>query len=195
MLQNNVSLIGTPDYGLIKHKPGWYNSVIVVQQDDPRTDLREFSTATFAFNSTDSQSGCHAMMFAIHESLGNRRLFTQCVRTGSHANSVEAIASGECDIAAIDAMSWRLLKRYEPKTKMLRQLTSTSPTPGLPYITAATNKISELTNATESAIAALANTDKLTLELQGLWRSTTQDYELLKRRAERSMEVLRKHDL
>jgi ABC-type phosphate/phosphonate transport system substrate-binding protein len=59
--------------------------------------------------------------------------------TGAHAASVTAVAEGEADVAAIDAVSWTHLQRLRASTtRGLRVLVWTKAAPGLPLIAAAT---------------------------------------------------------
>ena len=44
-LHGQVTLVGTPDYGLDGCPPGHYRSIFVARADDPRTDLRAFAAA------------------------------------------------------------------------------------------------------------------------------------------------------
>ena len=56
-------------------------------------------------------------------------------KTGSHRASVKSVASGKIDFAAIDAQSWRFIKKYDKFSINIRVLDHTNPTPGLPFIT------------------------------------------------------------
>jgi hypothetical protein len=59
------------------------------------------------------------------------------VVSGAHAASVPLVVAGGADLAAIDAVSWRLARRFLPEAGRLRVLMLTEPTPGLPYVAAA----------------------------------------------------------
>jgi ABC-type phosphate/phosphonate transport system substrate-binding protein len=56
--------------------------------------------------------------------------------TGGHAASIVSVAHGRADLAAIDAVTWRIALRHLPEAARLRTLALTEPTPGLPLIAA-----------------------------------------------------------
>lgn len=165
-LHDQVTLIGTPDYGLPGCPPGHYNSVFVARHDDPRRTLAEFSNAPFAYNEDLSQSGWaapqnHASAHSLH--------FPPSLPTGGHRLSALAVADSRADLAAIDALTWELLLQYEPFAARLREIARTQPpTPVLPYITAKTNDAAVFFRVTAAAIAGLSAADKVTLHLKGL---------------------------
>jgi ABC-type phosphate/phosphonate transport system substrate-binding protein len=166
-LHDQVTLIGTPDYGLEDCPPGHYVSIYVARADDPR-DLAGFDGAAFAFNEPLSQSGwaapqnhANAIGLALHP----------VVQSGGHRLSALAVAEGRADFAAIDALTWQLLTQYEPWTAKLRKVTQTSPaTPVLPYITARGRDADLYFAATKAAIAALLPADRGILHLKDLIR-------------------------
>ena len=163
-LHGRVTLVGTPDYGLPDCPPGCYRSVLVARADDPRQDAEAFAGARLAVNSLDSQSGwaaplCHAPALARAE----------MVVTGGHAASLAAVAEARADLAAVDAVSWLLL-RAEGATAGLRVLGMTEPTPGLPLIAAAGCDAELLHEAVAGAMAGLSPADRAATGLRGLVR-------------------------
>ncbi len=151
-LHESVTLIGTPDYGLESCPPGHYRSAFVVRADDAREGVGDFIATTFAYNQTFSQSGYAAP----YNHLKSRGMwFENRVQSGGHLLSARAVASGSADIAALDAVSWRLIRRYEAFAENLRVLEWTSPTPGLPYIAAAGVNQKAVFEAVKDAIAQL----------------------------------------
>lgn len=194
-LNNSVTLIGTPDYGVIPNKPGWYNSVVLIRKDDPRDSLAAFVGATLAYSDKSSQSGCHSLMYTMLREIGEKRLFESCLRSGSHAASIAAVADGHADLTAVDAVTWSHLQRILSHSRELRVLMKTVPTPGLPFIAANSCNGNLLARATESAIVALSLEDRMALGLLGLWRSKICDYHVIQERAIQSNGVLRLHGI
>ncbi|UOA30733.1 hypothetical protein DSM110093_00486 [Sulfitobacter sp. DSM 110093] len=164
-LHDHVTLIGTPDFAVAGCPPGYYNSVFVIRADDPRETISEFRTARFTYNQSFSQSGyaaAHAHCSAEGFWFKNRS------QSHGHRNSAQTVADGRADIAALDAVSWRLIQRYDPFARHLRVLERTTPTPGLPYIAAAgANRIATFA-AVSQAIARLMPEDVETLGIRGL---------------------------
>ena len=159
ILHNDVRLVATPVHDL-RCAAGYYYSVIVVRESDKRTELEEFSKSTLAINSPVSQSGWAAM-----DQLARQRNldFDQIIETGSHQKSAEAVAEGDADIAAIDAVSWSMITRWDPFAPNLRVLEETQATPALPYITAMKNNPAPLQDALLSAVRDLSDEDQQTL--------------------------------
>lgn len=134
-LYETTLLIGTPDPGLPDTPPGYYRSVIVARADDPR-DAGDLLAARVALNGPDSQSGWGALAgWAAEESLA---ISGPLQITGAHHASAQAVAGGEADIAAIDAVSWDLVTGHDPDVaNALRIIARTRPTPAPPLICAA----------------------------------------------------------
>ena len=176
-LRDQVHLVGTPDYGLDDCPAGYYRSAIVVRQDDPRNQLAQFQEAVFAYNQTHSQSGYAAPHWHIHPH-GN--WFTNRLQTGQHRLSALAVAENKADIAALDAMSWQLMQRYEPFTSRLRVLEWTDPTPGLPLITGKCNNPDVVFEAVQRGINDLEESDRKALSLKGLVKIPISDYLAIK---------------
>lgn len=172
-LADQVQLVGTPDYGLPGCPQGHYNSVIVVRALDPRKDLAAFRDARFAYNQTFSQSG-----FAAPHALARARGFWFSDRRQSHGHqqSARAVAERRADIAALDAVSWRLIQRYDDFAARLRVLCQTPPTPGLPYITGPQTDAAAVFDGVREAIGALSSEDRDILGLTGIHRLAKSAY-------------------
>ena len=117
-----------------------------------------------AFNEPLSQSGWAAPQ--THAAQIGIRLLPG-IRTGAHAQSASTVAEGRADVAALDAVTWRLLQRFDPVTRSLRVVGLTGPTPGLPLITARTHDPDILFDVVAEAIADMSDADR---ELTGLQR-------------------------
>ena len=194
-LRDKVTLIGTPDYGILPDQPGWYNSVIIARNNDSRGDLKDFAGATFAYNGANSQSGLYAIMFEIQSAFGNGCFFDKCHKSGGHVLSAKAVIQGQADIAAIDAVTWRYLQHLLPDCDQLKVLGTTSPGPGLPYISGNGNDETALADAIETAIGNLLPADKMKLGIKGLWRSRPEDYDIILERATLSAAVIAAHGI
>ncbi|WP_255012480.1 phosphate/phosphite/phosphonate ABC transporter substrate-binding protein [Roseovarius sp. M141] len=164
-LSGRVQLIGAPDCRLPGCPPGHYNSVFIVRADDPRQGLAAFGAARFAYSEALSQSGWAAPQNHA-ASLGFE--FTQPICTGGHRHSARAVADGRADIAAIDALSWRLMLQFDPHVAQLREIGRTTPTPTLPFITGPGRDAGVIRAALMGAIAALGPARRDALSLYGL---------------------------
>ncbi|MDW4550475.1 PhnD/SsuA/transferrin family substrate-binding protein [Defluviimonas sp. D31] len=164
-LHGHVALVATLDYALPDAPSGYYYSELVTRADEPG-DVIDFIDRTLAFNGQDSQSGWAAPQNHV-ASLGLK--FSHTRHTGAHRDSARAVAEGRADIAAIDAVTWRLIQAHMPKlAAKLRVITHTAPTPGLPLITAKGRDAAAVARAVAAALAALAPADRAALGLAGL---------------------------
>ena len=172
-LQGKVSYVGTPDFGVEGCAPGYYRSVLVARADDQRGTVADFDGARFAYNEALSQSGWAAPQ--THAAKLGIRL-PPALQTGGHRLSAEAVATGRADIAALDAVTYRLLATHTPEMSALKVVGLTDPTPGLPYITALGRDPDPIHAATRDAIAALTAEDRDILGLRGLVRIPVESY-------------------
>jgi ABC-type phosphate/phosphonate transport system substrate-binding protein len=172
-LHGKVRLVGTPDFGVEGCPPGYYRSVLIARAEDPRTGLAAFDGVAMAYNDGLSQSGWAAPQNQA-AALGLR--LPAGVLTGSHAASLLAVAEGRADLAALDAVTFRLLARSHPAAALVRVVALTDPTPGLPYICAAAVDADAVFDAVAAAIAALEAADRAALGLRGLCRIPAEAY-------------------
>jgi len=174
LLYPDVTLIGTPDYRLPGVEPGHYYSVLVVRADATGETLADFANQRFAYNEAMSQSGwagpmTHLRLIGVE--------FGALVKSGGHHASARAVAEGRADMAGLDALTWTLLSEHEPDlTTQLRVIDTTTPTPTLPYITAAGRDPAPITAAVRAAIAGLCTADRQMLHLNGLVDIAAADY-------------------
>lgn len=172
-LHGQVTLVGTPDYGLPGNKAGYYHSVLVVNAQDDRGQMSDYAGDIFAYNEACSQSGWAAA--AAYFAAQGLHL-TRHLATGGHRASIRAVAEGRAALAAIDAVTWELAQRFEPAARNLRVLARTEPTPGLPYICARAQDPAPLRLAIREAIVSLDPDSRAALMLQGLCTIAEADY-------------------
>lgn len=172
-LHPDVTLVGTPDYGVEDCAPGEYCSYFIVRQDDPRADLAAFDGVALAYNDALSQSGWAAPQN--HATAAGLR-FPAGLRTGGHRLTAQAVAEGRADIGAIDAVTWRHLLRLDPAAQTLRVVAQTPPTPGLPLITAKSGPAALLFQLVDHAMAQLSSADRAILGVRGLVRFAPSAY-------------------
>ena len=184
-LRGQVTPFARFDFGLPDLSPGQYQSVFLTRQPHRFDELLELgrwirnSQPVIAINELNSQSGY--------------RVFGECfdqacqvspqglVLSGSHRNSIQMLASGQADLCAVDAVSWRLALAHEPAAQEVHIAGRSNPIPGLPLITAKVlgNDPQELYNAVKLAIEKLQAEDRARLGLHGLVPATEQDYQIL----------------
>ncbi|MCC1492272.1 PhnD/SsuA/transferrin family substrate-binding protein [Cognatishimia sp. F0-27] len=134
-LKGEVTYVGTLGFGL-DCAPGHYYSRVIMNRATwkARRDKTARPTLTLAYNAADSQSGWAVSQHATPFSAPLR--FTGYLHTGAHAASLAAVAEGRADIAYIDAVTWQLLKRSDPRSREIQLAGRSVTTPALPLITA-----------------------------------------------------------
>lgn len=172
-LHKSTQLIGAPDYRNPGCPPGYYNSVIVVRADEKGDELEDFQGRRLAFNEPNSCSGWAALV----EYAAERNVtFSEHLGTGAHVHSARAIHEGRADVACIDVLSWRLMRRHDRHTDELKEIGLTKPTPATPYITGKQHDPEEIANALDHAIATIDPDTADALSLYGLTRVPEEAY-------------------
>ena len=172
-LKGHVRVVATPCYDALGNKGPEYFSVIVVPASAPAHSFADLRGKRAAFNSTDSQSGFNVLRALAAPLAKDGRFFSESIETGSHVASLEAVAGGEADLAAIDCVTFALLSRHNRSALTgLRALCRTPTAPALPYVTAGSTSddvVEKLRRGLQTAMAdpELAGT-RATLLLTGI---------------------------
>lgn len=164
-LKDKVQIVATADYGLPGCPAGYYHSLVVVHKSNADKPLQSFETSVFAYNSADSQSG-YGAAYWFFKPMGY--WFSHTLETGAHSASALAVAAGDADIAAIDAVTWALLERFEDCTQDLHIRARTKPTPGIPYICARDIDAKKVKSAIHKALESLEPQDRDLLGIKQL---------------------------
>ena len=172
-LHKLLTLVGTPDCELEACEPGYYRSVFVASNACTMSCFKEFDGARLAFNGKDSQSGWSAPM---QESKANSIRFSELLETGSHEASAYAVFSGDAELAAVDAASWRLFLTLKPWTAALKTIGFSRPTPGLPFVTRFPEIADILFDAVLAAVNSINDRDKRVIPYRGLVRIAKSEY-------------------
>ncbi|MFT5435215.1 MAG: ABC-type phosphate/phosphonate transport system substrate-binding protein [Myxococcota bacterium] len=104
---------------------------VVVRADSTLADLNALRGHTFGFNDPLSLSGWLGLRSHL-KALGTspERHFGQIVRTGSHLSSLDALMSGQIDVASVDSNTRLLLP--EQTLQQVRVVTTVGPWPMQP---------------------------------------------------------------
>ncbi len=172
-LHESVSLVGTPDYQLEACAPGYYRSAFIVRDEENASSIRAYENRIFAYNQVHSQSGFAAAYWHVR---AQGFWFENRLYCGQHLNSARAVAERHADIAALDAVSWRLMSRYEDFTRNLRVIEWSKPTPGLPLITSKLHDAGLVFEGVEAAIGKLSAKDRHKLGIAGIVKIPKSDY-------------------
>jgi len=146
---DRVRVVAHPMYFAAGCDSNRYRSAIVVRKNDPDQSASVGSVGTdtvglaglrgrrCVVNERDSNSGMNLLRATIAQVANGEPFFASVAESGSHLRSVEMVASGEADVAAIDCVSFAHFQRLYPSLVAgVRVLSWTASTPSLPYITA-----------------------------------------------------------
>ena len=97
--------------------------------------VAEVRGARAAINDPGSNSGANLFAALVAPLAVDGRFFSSVTVTGSHRESLAAVAAGRADVAAIDSVTFGLLARHAPEEVAgVRVLCETPGGPGLPLI-------------------------------------------------------------
>jgi ABC-type phosphate/phosphonate transport system substrate-binding protein len=147
-LRGRVRLVATPVYD----RPGCDGvlggSFVVVAAGSPVRSIADLRGRVAAINDPSSNSGMNLLRHLVAPHGRNGRFFGRVIESGSHVESIAAVARGDADVAAIDCVTYGNLARFGPgRLAGIRVLAETAKTPGLPLITRRT--------ASDGAVALL----------------------------------------
>lgn len=137
-LRDRVRVVATPCYATDFTHGADHRSVLIVPRDAPWQRLPELRGRIAAINGYDSNSGMNLFRAAIAPHAGGQPFFARVLETGAHWDSIAAVAQRRADIAAIDGVTYHLIRRHRPAhLRDIRILGTTADSPGLPLITRA----------------------------------------------------------
>ncbi len=107
-LADEVAVVGTFDHDVPGAADGTYRSVLIGSGLCAFEELRDHAGVVVAVNAADSLSGWVSLQHAWGD------VPPAIVETGSHLESIRAVAEGRADVASIDAVTWALISSFEP---------------------------------------------------------------------------------
>ena len=180
-LRDQVTVLGRFTYQDLS-ATGDYHSVIVVRESDSIDHPEDLRGQRAAINHEDSYSGCLTLKRWAGRLAGETAFFASVIATGSHRDSVCAVANGLADTAAIDHVSWCLAKRVEPAAQRLSVVAKTDDRPGLPLITQTghdTQTLASFRSALDEAVTMLDPASRSTLGITGFVPAYVHDYDVI----------------
>jgi len=120
--------------GRARGLPVYFSEVIVRRESSVRT-FSELRGRSWAYNDPCSLSGYHNLLKKLAEMGEDSRFFDQVRCSESHSNSIEMVACGEVDAAAIDSNVLKIRLESEPELgERLRIIESWGPFPIQPVV-------------------------------------------------------------
>jgi ABC-type phosphate/phosphonate transport system substrate-binding protein len=137
-LHDRVTLLATPLYAFDGCDGAEHRSFLIARRDDPRDGIAAFRGGRAAINARDSNSGMNLFRASVAPFAEGGRFFSAVVETGAHAQSLVAVVEGAADLAALDCVSFALLRQGEPaQVERVRVVARTPRTPALPFVASA----------------------------------------------------------
>ncbi len=159
-LSGRVQLLATPCYDAPGCEGPNYCSMLVVAADSPALSPADLRGKRAAFNTADSQSGMNALRAVIAPFARGEHFFAETIETGGHAASLDLVAGGDADVAAIDSVSLALfLLHRRPAVAQVRELCRSPSAPSLPFITAGRASHEQILRLRDGLRAAIADPD------------------------------------
>lgn len=112
-----------------------YSSWFITPAAGTVTDLEGARGGRVAMNGRRSNSGMNVLRHAVAGLAGGERFFGDVVVSGSHLHSLEMVADGRVELAAIDAVTYALQIAGQPALgKRIRIIGQSAPTTAPPFI-------------------------------------------------------------
>lgn len=183
-LRGNVQLVATPVYGLPGCDGPLKCSFIIVNAGSSARSIGDLRAARAAINEPGSNSGYNLFRAAVAPHAVDGRFFSSVIETGGHRASIDAVASGAADVAAIDCVTFGNTRRFDPERLAgVRVLAETTKGPGLPFITSASTSAKDLMTLRRALAETIADPELGdvcdTLSLRGISLLGDSDYETL----------------
>ncbi|MEH3121342.1 MAG: PhnD/SsuA/transferrin family substrate-binding protein [Sphingomonas phyllosphaerae] len=157
----DLRVVAVPRYAVPGCTPGRHLSHLVVRDTERASDLAAFRGRIAAINAPLSNTGTNLFRDALADVADASPFFSAVVTTGSHRQSALAVRTAAADIAAIDAVTYAALARFEPEALAgLRTIAVTRPSPTLPFVTARATPMATVA-ALRAALTAVANDPRL----------------------------------
>jgi ABC-type phosphate/phosphonate transport system substrate-binding protein len=132
----HVRVAATPCYSAPGCDGANYRSAIIVRAEETGGSLEDLRGQRCVINEVDSNSGMNLLRAAVAPFARQGRFFQSVALSGSHLRSVQMVACGEGDLAAIDCVSFEHFRRLYPQlVGRVRVLGWTDSSPALPFIT------------------------------------------------------------
>ena len=114
-----------------------YCSFLVVAADSRFDTIEDLRGRLCSINGRNSHSGYNALRAHVAPLSRDGRFFGAVCVSGGHSHSLVQLERGEADVAAIDCVTYELLRRCRPAAiAATRVIGRTQSAPGLPYVTA-----------------------------------------------------------
>ena len=158
-----LTFLGVPCYYLRGCAGRSHREYIVLQYASTVRGIEDLRVIVFAVNESDSNTGMNLARRLFAPIARSQRFFSRVTLTGSHIESMKAVAAGDAAAASVDCVTFAFCERFQPELhRRLRVLDVTPQSPSLPFVTAIEGDPDRLTRV-RRALGRVRN-DRETLE-------------------------------
>ena len=178
----DLELLAAPVYAVEGCSGAEYTSAIIVHKDSEFTAPADLKGAHAAYNGEDSLSGHLALRSVFAPLANNGHFFGKSSCSGGHPFSMQMVAAGKADVAAIDCVSFALGQKHRPNiTDSLRVIAYSPSAPALPYVTSVGRPKGELHRLKQALVKAFHDPKlqdtRISLFIEGLEFTSRQTYD------------------
>jgi ABC-type phosphate/phosphonate transport system substrate-binding protein len=179
-LRGQARILLTPVYDLPGCDGPMHTAFFIVRHDSPIRSIPDLRGKTIGINSLMSNTGMNLPRATIAPLAGGRPFFGKRVLTGSHTASIEQVADGRVEVAAIDCVTDAVFRRHRPDLmRRVRVLAETVQSPSLPFVAAAA-MAPETAESLRDALRALVGSPAAAgLSIRGFEALDENDYRLV----------------
>ncbi len=129
--QFGMELLAAP----VAHGQQIYYSYFIVHHNSPIASLEQLRGKRFAFTDPNSNTG-HLVPVYLLSMLQEKpeTFFAETFYTNSHDNSIQAVAKGLTDGAAVDSLIWEFINTVNPELTAQTKIITQSPPYGIPPV-------------------------------------------------------------
>ena len=181
-LRDDLAPVCVPVFDVPGCNGKFYSSQIIVPVDSNIQTLADCQGKIAAINGRDSNSGMNVFRHAVAGLCEGKPFFDEVIESGSHYQSLVAVANNQAQVATIDCVSFSLIKDQWPElVAQVRVIGFTEPTCGLPFVVPVNDfgstNIIELIRALENALSSLPKDERKRLHLLGFEPVDLSDYD------------------
>ncbi len=183
-LRDAVTPVCVPEFDVPGCEDHLYASRFVVPAESGIDSLGDCQGQVVAVNTVDSNSGMNVLRYALAKIGARAPWFEQVELTGGHRYSLEAVAAGRAQLAAIDCVSYQLVMDIAPHLAgAVRTIAFSRRSPGLPLVIPARHTDdfdrNGFTADLNLALAALAPGQRASLHIRRFRPVDLADYEII----------------
>lgn len=154
----DLRAVAAPVYAVDGCEGATHRSFVVVHRRARADRLEDLRGARAVVNEPSSNTGRHLLGDAVASVGGGPGFFRDVIESGSHARSLELVAEGGADVAAIDCVTFAALARLAPAlTLRTRILHRTRAVPSLPFVVSAKLGVPIAARVAQALVEALAD--------------------------------------